>query len=461
VMIEQFSESFLRGVLQLMTRDESFAVGAFKWLEPGFFPGQMSWVFTQFVESVSQGRPPDPLIIAEHIGSLPEHLRSPTHRELRAISASHVADADGMKELLREFSKRAKFAQAFQTGRDMYLANQSEDAYQFMFEKMEEIRSISFNTVERHWLAEGFEERQRKRRITQVMGFECTPTGIEPLDALTGGGIRPSEAWIMMAYSKVGKSMWLRHCGAVGLRMRRRVLHIQLEGTADETLAFYDAWFGRQIVSDVKMGVFDPDNLEIIRATYRQLKGLCVVRTLNSWNVTAADIEAEVKDLNAGGFAPDLCIIDYLDLLRAMDGGKDETQTQTMTSKEVKKLATRHGFGVHTATQLSRPKEGWERRAHIARANKIADAYAKVRPMDLIGSINITEDESEANLARLYIEMYRHGPAHKTIPLRTDLGQSKYFYDPALTISSETNEIRDPNAVGVVPDVLETQWWDD
>lgn len=448
-----------------MMHDEGFSLGVLKFLSPESFQWPQSWVFQSFSDAITQGRPPDLVIARERARDLPREQASSVMRELDAIGSSVSRDCDGLKELVRDYAKRSAFSIAFRDSRELYMSGHAEKAYDVMTQKMEEIRSIGFDNVERSWLADDFESRQARREMATIE-TDRIPTGIAPYDALTSGGIKGGQVFSMMAYSKGGKTQWLRHCGGIAARMRRRVLHIQLEGSLEETEDAYDAWFSSEMVSNIRQGIIDADKLAVVRAAYAQLRGTVVIRCLNDWDVTVLDIEAELRDLASGrGFRPDLIILDYLDLLRARDRSlSSETEIQTQTAKDVKKLALRSGAAIHTAMQVSRPRDGWENKVHIIRGSKIADAYAKIRPLDLSGSINRTENEAKGGLARLFVEHYRHNQAASVIPVRTDFGCSKFLYDPSLRLDELTKSAvsQKKSSPKTSPKAVTTNnWWDD
>lgn len=459
-----FGNDFLRSVLWMMANDDSFAIGAKKWLEKDFFqtPAQ-KWIFENFCACVEGGRPPDWVVLREGSMKLPQDLGHMVRAEADSVKTCGVSDTDGIKELVRDYAKRAHFAVAFQKGRDLYQNGSEEDAYALMLERMEEVRSINFDSVDRQWLACEFEDRQQRRRLAAARSAEVIPTGIAPVDEVLDGGLRPSQLAMMMAYSKVGKSMWLRHVGAIALRMRKRVLHIVLEGSGDETAGMYDAWFSGEDLTNVKLGIFAPEALNTIRAAYSQLPELCVIRTLNDWDSTAVDIESEIRELSAGGWRPDLLIVDYADLLRARSGrgNMSETDIQVSAYKDLKRLCLKEGIACWTASQLQRPKAGWENKAHICRSSGIADAYGKVRTVDLACSLNRTEDEANDSTARIFIEHYRHGSAGVVVPVRTSYAHSKFIYDPALSVDKASKKVGGGSSSNFSNQVATKRWWDD
>jgi KaiC/GvpD/RAD55 family RecA-like ATPase len=395
---------------------------------------------------------------------LPSLEKNAVVSEIGEVADAVPVDDEGMRIMLRDFAKRSKFAQAFETGRELYLGGQEDTAYGYMMQRLEEIRSIAFATTNRIWLAESFEDRMKLNRMRQFAGSEPIPTGIHPYDRLTYGGIPETQIFCILSYSKGGKTMWLRHVSAIAMRMRRKILFIQLEGTGEDTAMAFDAWFSGQTMADLKSGQLQASKLAQVKASYEELKGLCVIRCMDDWNVTCMDIEAEIRELCSGGFNPELVAVDYMDLLRPSDGSTgSETEMQTKSSKELKTLAKRNFVAIHTASQVNRPREGSENVPHIIRASKIADAYAKVRPLDLWGSLNRTNKEAEKGFARIFVEGYRHGKAPLLFPVRTDYATSSFAYDPTLSISSESREVVGSGGVLLKKEYEGVQtkpWWD-
>ena len=59
----------------------------------------------------------------------------------------------------------------------------------------------------------------------------------------------------------------------------------------------------------------------------------------------------------------------------------------------------------------------------MIRSRDIADAYAKVRVADFIGSINATVEEKKLKVARLLAEYYRDNEAEQTAVVRADFSR--------------------------------------
>ena len=238
------------------------------------------------------------------------------------------------------------------------------------------------------------------------------------MDDVLDGGLSRAEVGCWIAYAKRGKSTALMHHGVVGTRgLRRYVLHIVLEGTLKQTENRYDTRFSEELYSTIKRGAIDAGAYGRLQAEYEALTRLLVVRAFTQhWEYTALNIEQEIKELRSYGWKPDIVIVDYGDLLRSRGKADSELAHQKAGFQDLHRIAEREEVALWTASQAQRPKGTSDEMEHLIKARDIADAYAKIRLCDFIGSINQTNQERQDHRIRLFANEYRDNEAFATIP---------------------------------------------
>jgi replicative DNA helicase len=347
------------------------------------------------------------------------------------IALGNVPEADYVKHELQEFCRRNSFARAHQDSAQLFNVGKADDAYEIMAKAQDRIQQITFDTIDRQWLFDELGDRQRARHREQVMGgVGPFSTGIPELDHRCDGGVHSGELWAVFAYAKRGKTTWLINQGYNALRMYQApVLHIQLEGQGKQAAARYDACFSEELYTNVKHGTIDAARYRSMQSEYARLKKLLVIRTLNDWDVNVGHIKAEMQDLRAYGFKPELLVVDYMDLLRSRYRVDGETQNQVEAARDLKRLVNQEDIACWSAWQATRPKPGAHKVEHILTQGNVADAYAKVRIVDAFGSLNATDDEMEIGEMRVFWEGHRDAPVGKVWRIANDLSRMRMVTD--------------------------------
>jgi hypothetical protein len=296
--------------------------------------------------------------------------------------------------------------------------------------RMDELRTVTFDSVDRGWYADEYEDRMVQRQ--RIGNNAYIPTGLHGLDKLFGGGAYESFLGIWLAYPKTGKTTILTNLGVTAVRSCwKRTLHIVLEGSRGMVESRYDAIFSDDLYASVKAGETDASKYALAASEMKYLRGMLVIRGFTDrWDASIVDIDAEMQDLRRTyGWDPAMVIVDYGDLLRSRGPAKSETEAQISAFKDMKTLANR-GKVVWTASQARRPTDDdFDTMPTILKSKSIADAYGKVRIADFVGSLNATQQErtygvnsAEGPSMRVFAELFRDGPANQLyrVPIRFD-----------------------------------------
>ncbi len=425
-----FDAGFQRAVLRLMMADDVFALRCFEWLTHEHFTQEAhGWMFRLFHEHWQQWQQRcTEIVLRDAVRRLPQEraLRFAAEAE-NVIALGVVPERDWIKAQLAEFIKQAIFAEAHQQSAQLFNAGKRSEAYDTTMRAMERLQDVSFDDVDRIWLFDELPERQRER-IRKAMDpmTGVFSTGIRQLDDLTEGGVHEGELWAVFAYAKRCKSTWLINQGFSATRVHRApTVHFVLEGTGDQVAARYDACFSMELYTHVKRGEIDPTLYNALAQEYADLRRLMVIRTLNEWDVTILDIQAELHYLKSQGFIPRMMITDYMDLGRSRDKVDTETQNQINFARDLKRLHNNSGMAGWSAWQATRPPKGAHTKAHVLSSSNVADAYAKVRIVDAFGSLNATDDEMERGEMRVFWEGHRDAPVHKLWTITNDLARMR------------------------------------
>lgn len=427
-----FDKSFQRAVLRLMMVDDGFAVKAFEWLSHEMFTvPAFGWVFQACREHwVTWSMRATDMVLRENVRRLPQEQALRYSSEVEAIIAlGNVPEAEWVKAKLAEFIKQAIFATAHRDSAKPFNAGDTEGAYRLMMEAMERIQDVDFDRVDRSWLFDELDERQRERiRKAMDPGAGCFTTGIHQLDEITEGGVKLGELWAVFAYAKRCKTTWLVNQGFNATRVHRQpTLHLLLEGQIDTVTARYDACFSGELYASVKRGDIDSRLYYELRQEYASLRRLMVVRRLDGWDNTIDDVRGELHYLKSQGFRPQMLITDYMDLGRKRDASKNanELDHQVGFARDLKRLHENEGMAGWSAWQAQRPSKGAHTKEHVLTSANVADAYAKVRIVDAFGSLNATDDEMNEGVMRFFQEGHRDAPVNRLWTITNDLSRMR------------------------------------
>ena len=188
---------------------------------------------------------------------------------------------------------------------------------------------------------------------TDEAGPQTLPTGLEPLDALLGGGFANSALYILAARPGVGKSSLAVHFSIQAATRGRRVAYASLEMDAGE--------LGARILTSVS-GQRRPPFQNFYQPGHKA-KLADAVRSMRDWPIRLKDSpESTIDSICAfvaratveGGV--DLVIVDYLQLVTA-PGHDSRQQEVSAVSRRLKLLSMEHSVPVVGLSQLNRQLE--------------------------------------------------------------------------------------------------------
>lgn len=226
------------------------------------------------------------------------------------------------------------------------------------------------------------------------------------------GGMDRGELFIAVAPAGVGKSVFLVNQGVTSLMENRNVVYVSLEMSEDKIAQRFDS-----VISLVGQDKLD-DSRDKVKGRLNIFKtkfgGTLVIKQMPESFTNVLDIRAYLNQLKSKyNFKTDVLIVDYLELLNPLNADLPEYRGQQKIASELRGLGIMEKLLVCTATQTNR--NGLD--AEVITERELADSYGKVRPADLVLSLNQTSDEYNKGSMRAYIIKNRNGKARYVIPL--------------------------------------------
>lgn len=350
---------------------------------------------------------------------------------------------DSIVDTFERFIKKMKFLEANDKIADTYNRGNKEEAWSLFVKYAEDFSKFSIQDAKFETVFGDFTERQLRRRSGDWKRRYKIPTMIDELDYRLGGengGPETGECVLWLGDSGVGKSQVLVHLGIAAARQGFRVAHFQLEGTKEQCLNRYDAAWTGTLYQDIKTGNISAAKMEVSKRIIKKMrKNDIIVSSEESFNAkTLNDVRRELNEMEKVFGKIDVVVIDYLELLEVGDGHNytpgEERFRQQKLAKGMKMLAMEFNVVVHTATQSSNiPEEQKNDPEFVITRSQLNEDKGKVRPFDILITINQTRDERREEVMRLHTEKLRDYKNGEPIRIANNFDHAR-FYDRKRTM---------------------------
>ncbi|MEM6734455.1 MAG: DnaB-like helicase C-terminal domain-containing protein [Bacteroidota bacterium] len=360
---------------------------------------------------------------------------------------------DELSDQLEEYIRKSMFVTGYEKIGVAYNKGEKgkKEALKILQTLCEDLNNLSLkgNTYDR--VMGGFTNRSLQARANRVLEDDLPEQkayfGIDFLDHLSGGlSKKKGNLVVVMGSSGGGKTKCLRHLGAHNAKLGLNVLHVQLEGTRDETLIGYDATITGVPMSTIESGLLDLDLLESYDFYInKKVKGEIFVKAYEKFGESAstADVRKMILDIEKTSDKKiDVLVLDYLELLDTADrrdwAPKDERHKRMKIANELMDISKELHCVVFAATQagLVDPEKLNEPTFVLTRYN-VSEAKGIIKPATWLITINRTREELEDEMARLFIDKSRYTKAGFSFDICTKYGHER-FYDKKRTMMSMT-----------------------
>lgn len=276
---------------------------------------------------------------------------------------------------------------------------------------------------------------------------EFIKTGLAHLDEAMRGGLGRGKYGLLLAPTNGGKTTTLINLGfgAASLYSRANVLHIAINEISAQEIAVayanritglpYDEY---KLDLDTYLDKFD-------HSVNLRLGGR--VRIKDFSRLSIEELRMYLDSLSQIGFVPDLLILDYADLI-TVDPRQEYRFELGRIARELRALAIDFNMAVWSASQVQRGAG----RSELIHLDAIGESYLKATVADIIISINMSPEEKEMGLSRLFCSKSRipRTKANWIVKLAYDL-RSGALSSTQLMQYSEWLELKADNASKQLP----------
>lgn len=423
VSFSKFGKSFQEDLCHLVLNDRPFADQMFEVLDLNFLELKHLRVFIDKIAKYRKKYGVHPTsnimhsIIRTGLDGEPESVKVRIREYYaRVLAKGDIPDSsEYIKDTALDFCKKQKLKEALIKSVDLIKSSSFDEVSKVIDNALKLGSENSF----------GYEYITDFEKRFELKARNPVSTGWKQIDEVAKGGLGKGELGVVVAPTGAGKSMVLVHLGAQALKQGKNVLHYTLE-LADTIVA------GRY---DAAITGVDLKNLvlfkEKIYDEIKDLEGKLIIKEYPTRSASIQTIKNHIDKLRRRDFVPDLIILDYGDLIRPENSGRDEKRHQLETIyEELRGMAQENECPVWTASQTNRSGLN----AEVITMESISEAFNKCFVADLIFTVSRTIEDKNTNTGRIFLAKNRNGPDGLIFPLFMDTSNVK------IKVLNQTNE---------------------
>lgn len=229
------------------------------------------------------------------------------------------------------------------------------------------------------------------------------------------------ELATIMGGAKAGKTTALIGFAQAASLKGFNVMYVTLEVSARIIAERLDA-----AMSDTEIKLLG-SKIKDVEAKIEGLKarshGKLKIHEYPSGTFSPNQLRALLDRYEAKGESFDLVVVDYADIMAPNFRYNDTIENSKSVYIDLRAIAQEKNVAMLTATQTNR--EGFK--ATVAKAEHVAEDFNKVRTVDLMISINITDEERSKGEARLYFAASRNQESGFTLFIKQDIAKMRFI----------------------------------
>jgi replicative DNA helicase len=225
------------------------------------------------------------------------------------------------------------------------------------------------------------------------------PTSWDHINQLLMGGLGIGDFGIIFGNPGGGKSWMLVNIGAQAVTRGYTVCHYTLELSEYYVGKRYDALFTNIDVQSVHK------NRQAIEEAVNKVKGKLIIKEFPMGKATVHTIESHIQKCRDLGHAPDLVIIDYVDLLKSKVKSIDPKDAIDDVYTATKGMARELKVPIWTVSQVNRSGA----KDDVIEGDKAAGSYNKMMIADFALSLSRKRQDKVNGTGRIHIMKNRYG----------------------------------------------------
>lgn len=356
------------------------------------------------------------------------------------------ADPDSIREQFERYLKLVQFKQIFKQIDEKFKSGDKMDAVKEFETQAQKLSKFSLAPDKFVDVVATFETRLRENKEKHEEDTKLkavTSFYIDELDARNNGRNLRTQLSVFIAMSGVGKSHLARWIGANAAYVSGLdTLHLQFEGSANETLDAYSASIVRSPTLDYERGYVNQHTIEAFQKQVETFAGTLKVRAYSKFGKKNSTIDVrnaceEYKE--AYGKYPDVLVVDSMDLLTDSSGKNWDNKSlrfmRIAVAEDLKDLAAEINAWVVATYQATIEDSEWvNNEKNVLNGYNTAECKGLQRPCTHLISLNQSDREAKEQTMRINIAKSRFFRRGEPFRICTDY-EHECFFDRTRTLN--------------------------
>ena len=346
------------------------------------------------IQAIHQFKKPGNLIEEECLFSILKNIELWNER---VLNKSLMHDGDAVQKSTNFFIKQQEYRKVAEQILDKTKNGEIKNKYTInsIEEKLIKISQIGVKEDE------GTEVFDNISRALRKEFRQTIPTGIQFIDAVTGGGLGKGEIGVILTPSGVGKTTALTKIANSAYEQGKNVAQIIFEDTVDQIQRKHYAIWSKTPLSQIDDNIDSVSDIIVRKA--EELKGNgghLMIKRFSQEDTTIKDIKNwMIRHQKKYGYKFDILIIDYLDCVESHKKTQDRNEGELVVIKAFEALSSDFEIPAWTALQTNRT--GFN--AEYIEANQTGGNIKRIQKAHFFMSVAKTKEQKEAQLANVQI----------------------------------------------------------
>ena len=407
--LNKYGPGFQTKVLSSLLSNKQFLINIHDILDDDYFDNQAhKWIVSQILKYYGEyhAAPTLEVLKVELQKVTNEVLQISIKEQLREAYKNSDNDSDYIEGEFSAFCKNQQLKKALLSSVDLLKA---ED-YDSIRIKIDNALKAGQDKNVGHEYNKDIETRYRyEQRIT-------VPTQWPEFNDILQGGLGNGDFGLIFGGPGAGKSWALVSLAGHAVKMGYNVIYYTLELGEDYVGRRFDAFFTQIPANDIM------NHKEKVEDVLTKIKGNLVIKEFPPGKATMSTIESHIQKCTDLGNAPDLIVIDYVDLLRSNKNSKERKDEIDDIYTSTKGLARQLNIPVWSASQVNRAGA----QDDIIEGHKAAGSYDKMMITDFAASISRRAKDKQTGVGRIHIMKNRYGMDGLTFGAKINIAIGSY-----------------------------------
>jgi len=390
--LSQYGLSFQLKVINQLLLNKEFILNIRDSIQEEYFDNQsLQWIVTQTLKYFDKYHT-SPTLESLHIEVKKlenEILKTSVIEQLREAYKVDNSDDTYVREEFSNFCKNQQLKKALLTSVELLNSGMYDDIRLLIDSALKAGQDKNIG----HEYSKDVESRYRPD------AREVIPTPWGAINKLLAGGLGGGDLGLVFGGPGGGKSWMMVAVAGHAVRLGFNVVYYTLELGEVYVGKRFDAYFTNEPVNNIHLHRKKVEN-EINR-----LEGKLVVKEFSMGKASIQTLESHISKLKDMDSAPDLIIIDYIDLLRSKRRNSERKDEIDDVYMAVKGLARDINIPIWSVSQVNRAGA----QDDIIQGDKAAGSYDKIMITDFAMSLSRKKEDKVNGTGRMHIMKNRYG----------------------------------------------------